>query len=122
MVKINPADEFNALTIRGTYARPWGLGEHWLGHTWLGFRDEKAGVYQSQPTRLGTIYKRLRFLYPENVITPDREFVRMVFAQGVATWQDMSEDDKKYFRDLKNPAGMSGYNRFLSLWMKALTE
>lgn len=118
MVKVVGDDRANSLTISKKLGWPWGYGKAWFGISRYGDDFEHSGIYQRRPTKKGQIFVRENFYWPTDTITEDRLAVRIAFATAVAQWQALDEEDKQYYRDLQYPRFMSGYNRFLSLWLK----
>jgi hypothetical protein len=120
MVKVEGLDRVYSLTIGGKFGFPWGFGRIWFGVSRFGDDLQESGVYRRQSTPKGQIIMRENFYWPTNTLTPERELVRLIFAEGVLAWQELSEDDKNIWRALHYPPNMSGYNRFISLWLRAL--
>lgn len=120
MVKVK-ADEYgNNLTISQKLGFPWGFGRIWFGVSRYGDSLELSGIYQRRSTKAGQIFVRENFYWPINTLSVELENNRLIFAQGVATWKDMNDEEKEYYRALRQPENMSGYNRFMRLWLRAL--
>lgn len=47
-----------------------------------------------------------------------REARRKLFTLGASAWNNLSDNEKEYYNDLKYPSGMTGYNRFMREWLK----
>lgn len=120
MVKVGAFDHGYTLTISRKIGFPWGFGHIWFGVSRFGDDLEQSGIYQRRPTSRGQVFVRENFYWPVNTLSEELELNRMIFAEGVLAWQDLSEEEKNLFRCLTYPRFMSGYNRFLSLWLKAL--
>lgn len=60
-----------------------------------------------------------KYYYPENPQTFDQQKWRNYLAYGVSYWQSFDDNTKEYYNQLKIPAHMSGYNRFLRLYLNA---
>lgn len=79
---------------------------------------EFRGIYQRQPTASGQIVRKLKLYEPTNPQTETQQAWRGVFADAVAAWQSLTDEEKKEYSDLHYPTRMSGYNRFISKYLK----
>ena len=120
MVIVQPNDAFESLTVSKKFGFPWGFGRIWFGVSRFGYSLVQSGIYQKRKGKNGQIFVRENFYWPVDTQTEERDRIRLIFAQGVQTWLDLDLEDKDYFRALHYPTNMSGYNRFMSLWLKAL--
>lgn len=68
-------------------------------------------------------YGRHRFVYPYyypyNPRTSEQQYGRNLFSYAVANWQGFSSAVKGYYNELEYPGVMSGYNRYISMYMAA---
>lgn len=120
MVKVSGDDRANSFTISKKLGWPWGFGKIWFGVSRFGDDFPLNGIYQRRPTKTGQIFVRENFYWPIDTITAEREAVRLNFANGVSAWQALTDEEKEEYRARQYPLHMSGYNRFLSLWLKGL--
>lgn len=119
MVKVDANEAVHTLSISGKLGFPWGFGRIWFGVSRFGDDYEPSGIYRRRPTRAGQITIRQNFYWPVNTLSPELQANRLTFAQGVAAWQALTEEQKDFWRALPYPENMSGYNRYLSLWLKS---
>lgn len=68
--------------------------------------------------RYGRQYAR-RYTVPANPDTEGQRLVRRAFGDAVRSWQSLSSEDKNKWRGKAARLGMSGYNVFLSRFMRA---
>ena len=120
MVKVRGIESMATLAISRKIGFPWGYGRIWFGKSHFGDDLVESGIYRRQPTKKGQIFIRENFYWPKNTLSPSLELHRLIFAEGILAWRDLSPEEKNVFRAMKHPRFMSGYNRFLSLWLKAL--
>ena len=68
-------------------------------------------------------YKRYKvvakYYYPYNPQTEVQQGWRNFFAYAVSNWQGFDAATKNYYNELKRPRYMSGYNRYLSMYLDA---
>jgi hypothetical protein len=83
-------------------------------------------VYQAVRAGLGNISnggrydrQRRRWVYPADPKTPAQLARRNKFAQGVATWQMMSDEQRKAWKAQAKNHNYSTFNAFLSAYMRS---
>lgn len=130
MAIIKPAEEFYSFTVQKRYGKPYGFGQLIFAFNRFGDDDEKTGIYQRQPKRLNffdgisnkkghNIYRRLKYYYPSNPNTPAQESNRSKFADAVAAWQALTDEEKSAYNNNNRVSRMSPYNKFISDWLKS---
>lgn len=118
MVIVQPNDAFLSFDAKRKFGWPNGYGLAWHGISRYGDFDERAGVYQTYHNRLGQITVRKKFYWPALNSSSAAEVTKDNFRDAVAAWQALSDVDKQSWDDLTYPRFMSGYNRFISLWLR----
>lgn len=111
-------NETKTIEIRGKLGRPNELGEFWCGWSECGEYNPLAGYYQKRRNRRGQIFVRTKHYICKNPQTVPQQANRTKFAQAILAWRELTDEEKKYWRGLKYPRFMSGYNRFLRDYMK----
>lgn len=119
MSVVDPYEQFYSHTVSRKFGFPHGYGSCMFGVSRYGYDDIRAGIYRRQPSKKGQIFVKNKFYWPVDTITPERLIVRDKLRQGVLAWQALSPEEKAYYNKLQYPTHMSGYNRFLSLWLNS---
>ncbi len=88
-----------------------------LGDFWIQKYYEGANFKTRYAGGSGLIVAKL--YYPYNPRTSFQQAWRGVFSAAVASWQGLSIDRKEFYNALKYPFHMSGYNRYLRLYLNA---
>lgn len=78
-------------------------------------------VYEMRRTWHGMQATARRFVYPPNPNTIYQQANRGKFGSAVAAWQALTPAQKGVYNALKYPPRMSGYNKFLRLYMRGWT-
>lgn len=61
------------------------------------------------------------YVYPYNPKTPKQMFWRDYMAKGVDIWQGLDQNSKDFYNKDAVPYRMSGMNRFLHMYLKAMS-
>ena len=61
----------------------------------------------------------IKYSYPYNPKTELQQTPRNFFAYAVANWQGMTDEQKLPYNDWVKNKPLSGYNRYISLYLKA---
>lgn len=65
-------------------------------------------------------YKRVcRYYYPENPRTANQQSNRGIFYDAIKNWQGFDESTKNFYNEWAIRRPLSGYNRYISLYLKA---
>lgn len=122
MAIVSLMDEVKVIEIRGKLGRPNELGCVWCGWSECGEYNPLAGYYQKRKNARSQYFVRMRHFITSNPQTPAQQANRSKFSLAVAAWQSKTDEEKRYWRGLKRPRGMSGYNRFLREYMRGFAE
>ena len=106
------------LGLRGKYGPPCGVGDFWLGYSEVGNDDPMAGIWQKRRTAKGVKPCRMRFYHPVNPQTPAQQANRQKLANAIIAWNNLSFDEQVIWNKKKKPIKCSGYNRFISNYIK----
>ena len=60
-----------------------------------------------------------KYAYPYNPKTEIQQAWRNIFAEAVTYWQGFNDNTKNYYNISFRNIHMSGYNRYISLYLKA---
>ncbi len=107
-----------ALSIRGQYSKPNGVGRMWCGWSDLGHDDDLAGIYQKNKSKKGIHCIKQVFYCGSNPRFSSQQAWRAFFANVVDIYHALSADDLAYFNTYKYPARMTGFNRFTHYYLK----
>ena len=60
-----------------------------------------------------------KYYYPTNPQTSAQQGQRALLANAVEYWQGFEDPAKQYYNEMRLPGGMSGYNRYLRMYLLA---
>jgi hypothetical protein len=127
---ISPAHDFYSFTVKKRFGRPNSLGNAIFGWSSFGDYDWRADIYQKrykrsdywtkthQPKK-GIVYIRERYYYSVGPRTPLQQSYRNKFGDGVRAWQSLTNSQKSVYNDLAKYKPYSGYNKFITDWLKS---
>lgn len=104
--------------FRGKFGRPSGFGAYVCGDNRLGDYELRAGVYQLHRGLKKNVLSRHRDNFPTNPQTPAQQAWRLIFANGKQAWDLLDTESKQAYNERRYPHRMSGYNRFMSEYLK----
>lgn len=108
-----------SVNARKKLGLPNGLGDIQLGVSLLGDDNPLSGIYKTIRSSKGIQTYKFKYYRPTNPKTTTQQAWRAYFTLCVNAWGALTDEQKKYWRDLKRPEHMSGWNRFLSYHLKA---
>jgi len=117
MVIVTPDDAFISFDAKRKFGWPNGYGVAIYSWARYGYEDDKAGIYQTYHGRNGLITVRKKFYAPLTPMSTAVHDRRAIFRDGVLAWQSESPTVKKQYDHLTYPENMSGFNRYLRLYL-----
>lgn len=120
MVTVTPVQALVSACATQKMGRPNGFGLIQFGWSVFGDFNASAGYYQTRPAKKGRVIVKMRHYWPDNTPSDKRNAVWSKFALGVQAWKALDAQNKQYYNDLKYPEGQSGFNRFMSLWIRGV--
>jgi len=118
MAIVKPLVDFLSLEMRKRYSTPCGLGEQILAFSLLGDDNIMAGVYQKRPRKTGQIFVRMRYILPNDPRSPLQIARRNNMKNAVIAWQALTLPEKNVYNKMKSPIRMTGFNRYIRLYLK----
>lgn len=118
MVVVDLGVEGKIIEIRGAIGRPNCFGETYFGWSDFGDENDFAGFYQRRPRATGQIIVKMKHYWPTNRQHKDQQVWRGVFADGVAAWQSLTDEQKLEWKQKKYPRNMLGFHRFMRQYLK----
>jgi len=129
-VKISPFDTLKSLAVTNIYGTSAGYGFAVFGRAQFGDENWEGGIYQKRVTgynQTGRISGRKRKTYyvlmrdnpTTNPNTEDQQIQRSKFADAVASWQGLTNEQKANYNQRSNIGHKSGYNVYISEYMKS---
>lgn len=79
-----------------------------------------AGIYKRRKTRLGVEIIKMHFYQPTGLPSDSQVAQRAKLRTAVIAWQALPTDEKKHYNKLSRNYQMTGFNLFLSRYMKTL--
>jgi len=128
---IEPIRALYSFKAWGRMGRPMLCGYAWCGWSQCGEDIEMAGVYQQRRHRIGNgLREPIIFgaqknffqapTWPVNPRTVKQQAWRSNFADAVLAWQNLTDEQKAYYNAKNDRRGWSGYNYYLSCYLKSL--
>jgi hypothetical protein len=125
MAIVTPIESPIAFTIRGKYGFGRGRGGSQYGHARYGLSDEHAGIYSRKmygtgvslrPAKLGGRFaiSRMKFYRPTNTQQENQQIWRGKFAEIIAAYQALSDDQRAILKRVAKQRGTSGYHLYIS--------
>lgn len=108
-----------ALELRGRFGTPNGVGEMWCGWSVLGEDIIQSGVFQFHSTKKGMRNIKMNFCQQPNPQKENQQIWRGKFHDGVVAYHLLSDSEKLELKIRRYPRHMSGFNRFMSEYLKA---
>ena len=81
---------------------------------------EVSGVYQKRHSAGRSIFVRERFYFPANPNTPAQLQTRQNIRSAVASWQELTDEQKAVYNERAKGLSMSGYNLYIRDYIKSL--
>jgi hypothetical protein len=107
--------------VKKDFGLPGQLGEHILGWTPLGYRNDYAGVYQTRKAKVKgyTFFVKQRFYRPHNPNSIDQQAGRNKFREGMEAWALLTNPEKQVYNDLAKDQPIHGVNLFMRQWLES---
>lgn len=107
-----------SLDARGKFGISGAFGRIAFGYTALGFYSWWSGIY-SKKYYFGKPYiSRMKFYRPTNNRMLGQQNWRYIHAFATSLWQSLTTEEKQPFELKGKMNRMTGYNFFLSLFLK----
>ena len=111
-----------SLGARGKFGKPNEVGETWCGWSDLGDYQPRAGYYQYHWNGIGKYYNKCKFYWPAKHVSGPGYDWNIVFKNGVTAWHALTDNERLAYNELKYPPAQSGFNRFMSRYLKDRRE
>ena len=105
------------LSISGQTGLPNGFGFHTFGVSKLADRYIEAGIYRRNTRHRNNKIVKMKHYVPTNPQTTAQQTRRTKFANGVAQWHLLTNDQKWIYRKKGAKLNMTGFNLFMRQWM-----
>jgi len=102
MSKLYPSETGIGALVRGKLGKDLGVE---TPPTW--------GIYQVRTRWGGFVQVKEVFYTPTNPQTGPQQAWRLIFSQGVAAWQALSEEEKEEYRARADYFSFTGFNLFM---------
>ena len=121
-MRVTGTSKLLSLDARGKFGRSGGFGRIAFGYTYLGFYSWYAGIYQKRYFYGEPYLSKSKFYRPINPQTLKQQNWRFVCSYGVYLWQNLDLELKNKYNERAKKKKMSGYNLFISEWLKTSTS
>ena len=101
------------------FSFPNGFGKIVFGESQFGHDEARAGVYRSRKGVDGRIIIKNAFMYPANPQSIPQQANRVDFANAIAGWQFLTDEQKLVYNKRAVGKHMSGYNLYIQEYMKS---
>jgi hypothetical protein len=105
--------------FRGKFGEPVFFGGAIFGKSRWGDNEHRAGVYQKQMGAKKKVLSLHRDNFPTNNRTENQQAWRAVFHDGKIAWDALDTETKQEYNSMRYLPGQSGFNRFMSKYLKA---
>jgi len=119
MAIVSKLEALNSIETRQTFGRPNFYGQSRFGHSFFGDSETRAGIYQIRRMPQGRVLVREKFYVPKNPQTELQQANRQKFAQAVAGWQALSQNEREQYKKAAVGFHLTGYNLYLRQQMYA---
>jgi hypothetical protein len=101
--------------VQKKLGRPSLLGEFVLGWSWLGHRNDYAGIYQKRHNfkENRVLPVKERFYWPTNPQTPTQQSWRETFADGMQEWASLTPEERAWYNNRALLLNLHGVNLFM---------
>lgn len=113
MAIIYPTTHFIAFETRGKIGKPYKYGLRRYGQFLYGQKQPKWGIYQIRTRGGHRTHVQMIHYKPTNPQTETQQANRQKYADGVAAWQSLTDEQKSVYNSKAKSKRMSGYNLFL---------
>lgn len=118
-----------SLSTRGKTGPGGGFGFIRFANSRFGDTRTHGGIYRKKYTgynqygyspirKRNTIFQRMRYYRPTNPRTVEQQSNRNKFAEAVAAWPLLTDEQKTYYNERGKRMNKSGRNLFISWYMK----
>lgn len=115
MVVINGIKEGIGIKIRKKLTGSSAYGVRGYGAFHYGAGANVHGIYRVRHRWGKVIQEKMPFYVPDNPQTDPQQSHRLRYTSIFTEWQGLTDEQKDYYNKLKEPKGMSGYNRFIRI-------
>jgi hypothetical protein len=112
-----PAQAMYSLEVRKRFGKPNSFGGSVFGWTVFGDSEERAGIYQIHHWAGRTKTVKMKFYWPPYYQYGEQEVYRARFADAVAAWKVLSDEEKETYNWGASGQPLSGYNLFIREYM-----
>lgn len=109
-----------SLGVRGKIGKPDTVGDFWLGYSDLGYQNSFSGIYQSRPRKTRRIFVKMKYCIPPQPRTSKQQGGRIKFGLAIDSWNNQTFETQVLWNKKRYPYHMSGYNRYLSNFLKTV--
>lgn len=130
MTKVVSTDRFLDFGVRGKFGKALEYGEKIYGQGHYGEEEPKMdtgvgtpinrfGIYQKRFEEGKTIWVREKFYIPSNPQTVPQQNWRTIFANGMAAWGNLTNEQKETYNERAQKYHLHGVNLFLKEWLNS---
>jgi hypothetical protein len=109
----------SSMIIRGRTGRPVYCGWAWCGWSQCGEESDHWGTYAQRRTQGKNRNLFYAPYWPLNPKTENQQVCQNNFANAVAAWQGLTEEEKEYYNKLVIKRSRYGYHYFISKFLKS---
>lgn len=117
MVVVKKGESKIGDAIRGKVQSPSLFGTAQFGAFKVAAGADTYGIYQVRTRGGKQIHVKEKLYVPRNPQTETQQNWRGIFRDAVLSWQNLSENEKEYYKEIAKSLNMSGYNFYLSEYL-----
>jgi hypothetical protein len=118
MAIVSALEMLRSRSIRKKFGRPNGYGEIVFGYSKYGDNNPLAGIYRVRRIQGKLQTEKLPFYYKGSGNTEEQLALRLKFGSAILAWQALTYEEKQPWRVRAYSRHMTGYNAFISDFMK----
>lgn len=118
MVIVNSKTGLASDDFRGAFGLPWGFGRAIFGKTRYGDENVLSGIYAKYKNHKVThLVRKVHYKQYKPRTTAQQAWAN-VFRNAVVAWRALDESEQRAYNGAKYPPALTGYNRFISRYLK----
>lgn len=107
------------IMLRGKYGISQDFGSGFFGFCLFGYDNPYSGIYAKYNFAGKKYDLKKNFWFASNPQTEAQQAWRDIFKNGKTAYDGLSADEKLYFKKWGAKYKMTGYNKFMSEYLKA---
>jgi len=108
----------NCIGVQNAYISRCEMGTITAGDNIVGDIDEFNGIYQRRHSEKGIVIAKQKWWVSKNPRTEPQQANRGKFADAIAAWHDLTDDEKSFYNQKSKGKRKTGFNIFIAAYMR----